>query len=218
MTSAPCSRPLARRTRRPRVGRRRPRRRPAPAASISARQVDRRGRRAARQLAAGDRRRHRIGAGLDAVGHHGDASAPCRRSTPSIVMVSGADALDAARPCATRQSARSMISGSRAALTSTRRRPWPAPPPSAGSRSRRPRPSGRRTSAPFRPPWAPWPGHSRRCSSISAPSSSSPLRCRSTGRVPMAQPPGSETSRLAAARASSGPSTSTEARILRTRS
>ena len=36
--------------------------------------------------------------------------------------------------------------------------------------------------------------------------------CRSTGRVPMAQPPGSDT-RASPQRASSGPSTSTEARM-----
>ncbi len=41
--------------------------------------------------------------------------------------------------------------------------------------------------------------------------------CRSIGRVPMAQPPGSDT-RARPQRANSGPSTKTDARILRTRS
>ena len=41
--------------------------------------------------------------------------------------------------------------------------------------------------------------------------------CRSTGRAPMAQPPGSDT-RAARSRVSRAPSTSTEARILRTMS
>ena len=41
--------------------------------------------------------------------------------------------------------------------------------------------------------------------------------CRSTGRAPIAQPPGSDT-RASPSRATSGPSTSTEARILRTMS
>ena len=50
-----------------------------------------------------------------------------------------------------------------------------------------------------------------------APICSRPLRCRSTGRVPIAQPPGSET-RASRTRASSGPSTRIEARILRTMS
>src|SRR3970040_605936 len=52
---------------------------------------------------------------------------------------------------------------------------------------------------------------------IVAPIACRPLTCWSTGRWPMAQPPGSET--LARPqRASSGPSTSTEARIVLTRS
>ena len=41
--------------------------------------------------------------------------------------------------------------------------------------------------------------------------------CRSTGRAPIAQPPGSDT-RASPSRATSGPSTRTEARILRTMS
>src|SRR3954470_12076710 len=53
--------------------------------------------------------------------------------------------------------------------------------------------------------------------SIVAPIACSPFTCWSTGRWPMAQPPGSET-RARAQRASSGPRTSTEARIVFTRS
>ena len=49
------------------------------------------------------------------------------------------------------------------------------------------------------------------------PIASSALRCRSTGRAPMAQPPGSETMAWPS-RASIGPSTRIEARILRTMS
>ena len=52
---------------------------------------------------------------------------------------------------------------------------------------------------------------------ISAPSARIADRCRFTGRAPIAQPPGSET-RALPARASSGPRTSTEARIVLTRS
>jgi hypothetical protein len=48
--------------------------------------------------------------------------------------------------------------------------------------------------------------------SISAPSAFSALRCRSTGRVPMAQPPGMET-RAPPQRATSGPSTQKLARM-----
>ena len=68
-----------------------------------------------------------------------------------------------------------------------------ARPPSAGSRSRRPRPAGSAIAAPFRPPRRAGVRCSRRRCSISAPIGSRPLRCRSTGRAPMAQPPGSET-------------------------
>src|SRR6202022_3622263 len=50
-----------------------------------------------------------------------------------------------------------------------------------------------------------------------APSASNPLRCRSIGRSPMMQPPGIETV-ASLQRPSSGPSTQTEARILRTTS
>ena len=49
-------------------------------------------------------------------------------------------------------------------------------------------------------PWAPWRRRSRPRSSISAPSFSSAISSRSTGRVPIAQPPGSETARFAHAR------------------
>ena len=49
------------------------------------------------------------------------------------------------------------------------------------------------------------------------PSSARPCRCRLIGRAPIAQPPGSET-RARPSRATSGPSTSTEARIVLTRS
>ena len=57
----------------------------------------------------------------------------------------------------------------------------------------------------------PWP------ISIFAPSASKPLRCRSMGRVPMAQPPGSEIFAWPQ-RARSGPMMRKDARILRTRS
>ena len=61
----------------------------------------------------------------------------------------------------------------------------------------------------------------RRCSRLrcrpSAPSASSALRCRSTGRAPIAQPPGSDT-RAEPKRASSGPSTRMLARMRRTMS
>ena len=63
-------------------------------------------------------------------------------------------------------------------------------------------------SIPIPPPVGVW---------LSAPSSSSPCRCRLTGLEPMAQPPGSETTAWPS-RASSGPSTRMEARILRTMS
>ncbi len=52
---------------------------------------------------------------------------------------------------------------------------------------------------------------------ISAPSACRPLMCWSTGREPIAQPPGSETS-AAPWRASSGPSTRIEARMVLTSS
>src|SRR3546814_3581539 len=51
--------------------------------------------------------------------------------------------------------------------------------------------------------------------SISAPKASSAFRCRSMGRFPIAQPPGNDTV-ASPARASKGPSTSIDARILRT--
>ena len=50
----------------------------------------------------------------------------------------------------------------------------------------------------------------------SAPSVASPLRCRSTGRAPRLQPPGSETT-ASPRRASSGPSTQKLARMRRTK-
>src|SRR5256885_4217307 len=53
--------------------------------------------------------------------------------------------------------------------------------------------------------------------SMVAPMACRPFTCWSTGRWPMAQPPGSET-RARPQRARSGPSTSTEARIVLTRS
>ncbi len=52
---------------------------------------------------------------------------------------------------------------------------------------------------------------------ISAPSACRPLMCWSTGREPIAQPPGSETS-AAPCRASSGPSTRIDARMVLTSS
>ena len=56
------------------------------------------------------------------------------------------------------------------------------------------------------------------CSMVAvAPSASSPLMCISSGRGPMASPPGSATS-ASDTRATSGPRTFIEARILRTRS
>jgi hypothetical protein len=51
----------------------------------------------------------------------------------------------------------------------------------------------------------------------SAPSACSPLICRLTGREPIAQPPGNDTS-ASPKRATSGPSTRIEARIVLTRS
>ncbi len=72
-------------------------------------------------------------------------------------------------------------------------------PPSARCGCRRPSPWETRSR---RPSGRSWRGRSRsRASiSISAPSRSSAMISRSTGRVPMAQPPGSDTLRLAHAR------------------
>ena len=70
--------------------------------------------------------------------------------------------------------------------------------------------------APRRPPGAAattYPSSRR----ISAPRARSPLRWMSTGRTPMTQPPGSET-RASRRRASSGPSTVNEPRIVDTNS
>ena len=50
-----------------------------------------------------------------------------------------------------------------------------------------------------------------------APMAARPLRCWSIGRAPIAQPPGSDT-RARPCRATSGPSTSTDARIVLTSS
>jgi class 3 adenylate cyclase len=69
---------------------------------------------------------------------------------------------------------------------------------------------------------APLRGGARACTypfsiEISAPSLARPLRCWSMGRIPMAQPPGRAT-RATPCRATRGPSTSTDARMVDTSS
>ena len=94
-------------------------------------------------------------------------------------------------------------------------RPRPASRPSAGSRCRSRSPCRSRCARP---------SGARRVrddvavlDAISAPSACRPLRCWSTGRAPMAQPPGQRHPRPPK-RATSGPSTRIEARIVFTRS
>ena len=92
-------------------------------------------------LAAGHRRGDGIGAGLDAVGH-------ARRARPRRSVFDAVD--DDLATCRGRKSSRPWRSGSgrdrrspvRARRSRARSRPWPAPPPSAGFRSRRPRRTG----------------------------------------------------------------------------
>jgi hypothetical protein len=72
---------------------------------------------------------------------------------------------------------------------------------------------GKGDAPPVRPPGAP--GDHVAASIRSRAEASSAMRCRSTGRVPMAQPPGSDT-RAWPQRASSGPSTQKLARMRET--
>ena len=141
-------------------------------------------------------------------------SQPCSACTPSIT-IRDVPAPSICAPIATRQAARSTISGSIAAFSST-----VVPSANAAAISTfsvAPTLTISNTClAPFKRPalralMKPW------STLISAPSACSPLMCRSTGREPIAQPPGSETS-ASPCFASSGPSTSTEARMVLTSS
>ncbi len=143
-------------------------------------------------------------------------SAPPSDSTPSIWIVSDPAPLTRA-PILFRRSARSTISGSRAAL-------WSVVVPRASvaaiitfsvpvtvtllkwmsAARKRPSLGARATTLPA-------------SSFTSAPNASNPARCKSIGRVPIAQPPGKETFALPK-RASSGPSARTDARIVFTSS
>ena len=138
---------------------------------------------------------------------------PCRRSTPSMTM-RPVPAPSIRAPIVVRHCARSMISGSIAAFSSTVRPSARvaaistfsvAPTLTMSNTTRAPR---RRFAVALTKPWSTltW-----------APSACMPLRCWSIGREPIAQPPGSDTS-AAPYFASSGPRTSTEARMVLTSS
>ena len=139
--------------------------------------------------------------------------APPRRGTPSMTMRS-VPAPSMRAPIAVRQRARSTISGSRAAFSSV-----VVPCASVAAIIRFSVPVTVTTSNTKRVPMSRlaralmYP-----CSrSISAPIAVSPFTCWSTGRRPIAQPPGSET-RASPQRASSGPSARIDARIVFTSS
>ncbi|MCY1199244.1 hypothetical protein D9M72_106440 [compost metagenome] len=140
-------------------------------------------------------------------------SAPCRRSTPSITMRSVPWPWMRA-PILMSSSARSATSGSRAAFSST---VWPSASTAAISRFSVPVTvtMSVRMEAPFRRLAR---ATTKPCSMLmSAPSAARPLMCWSTGRWPMVQPPGRLT-RASPKRATSGPSTRIEARMVLTRS
>ena len=140
-------------------------------------------------------------------------SPPLSRSTPSTTIRS-LPAPSIFAPIITRHSARSTISGSFAAFSSTVRPSARvaaistfsvAPTLTMSNTTRAPR---RRFALALMKP----------CSTAtSAPRACMPLMCWSTGREPIAQPPGNETS-AAPNLASKGPSTSTEARMVFTSS
>ena len=142
-------------------------------------------------------------AGDDAVRHRlvQRCGQGCSPSTPSISSVERADARRAGRP--SRSAART---GRRSPARGRRCRspwcPWPAPRPSAGSRSLRRSGSPARSSRPAADPAR---AMRKPCSvSTVAPSFCRPLMCMSSPRLPIASPPGSAT--LASPRrATSGP-------------
>ena len=138
---------------------------------------------------------------------------PDRRSTPWMV-IREVPAPSIRAPSALRQSARSVTSGSIAAFSSTvvpsarvaAAITFSVPVTVTMSNTKRP-PLSRSARALMKP----------FSTVISAPSACRPLMCWSTGREPIAQPPGSDTS-AAPWRASSGPSTRIEARMVLTSS
>ena len=139
--------------------------------------------------------------------------APCRASTPSITMRSVPCPLIRA-PILMSSSAKSTTSGSRAAFSKT---VWPCAstaaiikfsvPVTVTMSVRITAPCSRLAFATTKP-----------CSMrISAPSAAKPRMCWSTGRCPIAQPPGKLT-RASPKRASKGPSTRIDARMVLTSS
>ena len=139
---------------------------------------------------------------------------PCRRDTPSITMVE-LPAPEMRAPILFRQSATSAISGSRAAFSIT---VWPSAKAAAISATCVPLTVtfGNTMSVPFSPLGA-LANTSPPSIAIATPSRSSAISSRSTGRVPMAQPPGIET-RASPKRAISGAITQKLARIRETSS
>ena len=139
---------------------------------------------------AGDGGGHGVGAGLDPVGDDAWLAAVQRARRPR----------SSARRCRCPRSARPSRPGTRRGRRSPARArrwrapscPWPAPPPSAGSRWRRPRPWERRSSRRAGRRGARGVDVAAVQLDLGAHRSQA-LRCRSTGRAPMAQPPGSET-------------------------
>ena len=133
--------------------------------------------------------------------------------TPSTVMI-GVPAPSMCAPILPRTVASAITSGSRAQFSSTLR---PSASTAAMSRFSVPVTVGR-SKTNFAPRNFCADASTYPCvSSMRAPSAARPFRCWSMGRAPMAQPPGSET-RARPSRASSGPSTRTDARIVLTSS
>ena len=139
-------------------------------------------------------------------------------STPSMTM-RGVPRPEIRAPMAIRRRPRSTISGSQAALSMTVR-----PRASVAALMMLAVPSTvlpkgppRKTVAPLSPPAGAFATTSPFDRLMVAPRAARPLRCRSIGRGPIAQPPGMEI-RACPRRASMGPSTQTPARIVRTRS
>ncbi len=154
-------------------------------------------------------------AGLDAIG---DDVVHRRRAAP--------DALDR-RPRSVpapvdrrahplERAARGTRSPARARRSRSRSCPRRAPPPSSAAGSRRPTGSRAAMCAPCSRVGLGLDVAVARCASR-APIFSRPARCRSTGRAPIAQPPGVET-RAWPKRASSGPSARNDARMVFTSS
>ena len=139
--------------------------------------------------------------------------APCRRGTPCTTMRS-VPAPWIRAPIATSSLARSTTSGSRAAFSIT-----VSPSASAAAIIRFSVPVTVTRSVTIRVPRSRGAlATMKPCSiAICAPSACRPLMCWSTGRAPIAQPPGSDT-RACPCLATSGPSTSTDARIVLTSS